>query len=990
MEENNSIYLQRLCASVKQVQIEASQTNEFLVRDGRTPLQLCGRYEDIFCHRYRSSALSLLRKKSGFWGVVKEISRKEALTRIKNLQHPETDLGRCRAWIRLAANENSLVAYIMSLLSNPEFLAKYYEPQAFLRDSDLTEAAMNVLSGLDTIRFELTIDTSSLEVEIAPDAYIPADKLSRMMALELARAVQQIPTEPVLIERRPLRKKRRKNKKFNSQSTDTDSPEMPDSESDYGSMRPPATNPLAVDTPPKDGRGQLPWYSSSFEHSHGALFTDSSLMRSSPNSEMKGITLSTSAPPTRAVFPKQFISERKETPSPISPSLEQIEEISEVPSSEVKSKPFDLLSPILASPNTDPITTLICDEANGASSLDIITPQNMESFPFIEDQIEDITILKSKMKLDLENPQNENESESIPEKSFKSIDLSPPQLKLELELAKSPPVYKDFPSPYKPMSTYSHPIQTFLTADAVDNQTSNRNGTPNSFSANSHSSSDDFFSINGEWDVIRMEDTDVPVETLDTIPFQSKFTDDYFMQEINVDKLTQNQLYSTMKRIREELKNVTKDHPSHKILVHTLVKLRIRRLEMAEGVAQLKPREEKCLRISGHILEVHSGGKNPPKLCEICGKHFNPVNITKQKWCLCRECKLTLHVSCVKRIPSICPTQANPQLILQNSPELGLLAQKFKCHNCSRQIGLGGKEEPRLCRYTGIYFCQNCYSITPATLPAKIVHDWDFRVRGVSLSSYLCLKVLHSSPCINLTIENPLIYSYENTLSECSIIRDKLKQIYLFLNVCQNAKQLGLLAVHQGILHDHIWIDKEPWSIADLFNVKEGLFLPTLKELFSKWDSHIRQCARCSGNGHYCLGCHSEDIIFPWDILAISCETCGTLYHSHCTTESGCSRCALRAKHYLWQYLFCFRYFELVKGPTGLGLSLKGGRDEKTPIIVKNMHPQGNAFLSGLIEVGDEIVEINSKSFADINAKEGIEFLKDLPIGPVRFLIKKK
>ena len=78
-----------------------------------------------------------------------------------------------------------------------------------------------------------------------------------------------------------------------------------------------------------------------------------------------------------------------------------------------------------------------------------------------------------------------------------------------------------------------------------------------------------------------------------------------------------------------------------------------------------------------------------------------------------------------------------------------------------------------------------------------------------------------------------------------------------------------------------------------------------------------------------------------------------------------------------------------MKGPVGLGLSLKGG-DENSPILVKNMMPQGNAFLSGLIEVGDEIVEINSKSFVDTNLKDGIEFLKNLPIGPVNFLIKKK
>ena len=886
MEEQNSIYLQRLCGAVKQVQIEASQTNEFLVRDGRSPLQLCGRYEDIFNHRYKTSALSLLKKKTGFWGIVKEISRREALTRIKNLQYPESDLGRCRAWIRLAANENSLVAYIMSLQSNPELLARYYEPQAFLRDGDLTEAAVNVLSGLDSIRFELTLDTSSLEIEIAPDAFVPADKMSRLMALELARAVQQQQqSEPVQIERRPLRKKRRKHKKFDSQSTDTDSTELPDSESDYGSLvKPPRTQPLSLE---KGVNG----YSSSFEHSHGALFTDSSFHRSSPNSDSKGYALSTSAPPIRSVF---FKASRENSPTP--PILEQIEEISEVPLVEKKYAKFDLLSPILSSPTADTITP-----QEHMNNSDISTPL----FPTAEDtqaiklDFEDET--QTTITTTTDNSENieqefflqDTEANSIPERAFLSLELSPTE-----EKPQSPTIYRDFPSPFNPPVSQSLPIQTFLTADAVATGTTNdRIGTPNSISANSNTSSEDFYSLNGEWDIIRTEDMTYSQEDLKSTPlFENKFTDDYFRQEINVDKLTQNQVYSTLKKVKEELKSITSSNPSHKILVHTLVKLRIRRMEMEEGKTQNKRDNLKAMKVFGHSLEFHTGGKCPPKSCEICGKSFTPINLPKQKWSECRECSLSLHVACVKRIPSVCPSQGNPQLIIDITHEIGLLLQKFKCKNCSRQIGIGAKDEPRLCRYSGFYFCQNCYSITPTPLPAKIVHDWDFRARGVSLSAYLTLKILHNSSCINLQQHNPLIYSYENTLGECLTIRKKLKQMYQFLTVCQNAKDHGLLAVHQGMLHDHIWLDTEPWSIEDLFAVKDGRFLPALREFFSGWDGHIRQCPRCSGNGHFCMECVSDDILFPWDILAISCENCKVLSHSHCASEKGCSKCNMRAK----------------------------------------------------------------------------------------------
>ena len=79
-----------------------------------------------------------------------------------------------------------------------------------------------------------------------------------------------------------------------------------------------------------------------------------------------------------------------------------------------------------------------------------------------------------------------------------------------------------------------------------------------------------------------------------------------------------------------------------------------------------------------------------------------------------------------------------------------------------------------------------------------------------------------------------------------------------------------------------------------------------------------------------------------------------------------------------------------MKGSTGLGLSLKGGTEETTPICVKGMQPHGIAFLSGLIEVGDEIVEINGQSQIASGLRETIDFLKSIPIGPVRFLTRRK
>ena len=912
MEEQNSIYLQRLCGAVKQVQIEASQTNEFLVRDGRSPLQLCGRYEDIFSHRYRYSTLSLLKKKPGFWGVLKDISRKEALTRIKNLQHPETDLGRCRAWIRMAANENSLFAYIIALQSNPDLLTKYYEPQAFLRDQDLTEAAINVLSGLETFRFELTLDTASLEIEIAPDAYVPADKISRLMALELARSVQlSYPSGPVQIERKPHRKKRRQPKQSpQSHSTDTDSPECPDSESDYGSMmKPVVTSPLTVNQ--LGGRKPNIGLSSSFENSQGAMFSDSSLTR--------GFGLSSSAPAPHPVILKtpNFISERKEALSSPEQIVEKSVDIPEFLSPIFENEPtYEHENEIVRETNEPQID--ITEEIEKTDHSDLIldstdpippttNPFGSESPPPDRDEVhsKDRTELKLDLTPEIAVPIIEQPS-SQKSKLFHSCELRA-ELEPNIESKKSFESIEDetiaeksfktpitFASPMQFNSSTSLPIQSLLTANAVI-------ATPVSTPQPKmdRSDSDEFYSINGEWDVIHSEDfsslDEVSIENLDTNPLiLNQRDDDYFRQEINVDRLHINEVYSTMKKIIEELKTVDPQHPSYKILVHTLVKLRIRRLEINEGKVPPRGKGKKIMKIFGHCLEINSG-KVQSKSCDICDKSFTAINF-KKKWSECNECGLVLHAQCAKKIPSICPAQGTPKYILAITNERGLLFQKFRCKNCSRPIGVDSRDESLLCRYTGYYYCPECYSKKPAILPAKIVHDWDFELRNVSLTSYLTLKLIHSYPRIDLSQENPLIYSYVDTLAECSTVRQALKQMFVFLSVCQDAKECGLLSVHQGILHDHIWKDKEPWSIEDLCSVKQGRFLPALKTFFTKWNSHIRLCARCSGNGHSCLVCHSEDIIFPWDILATSCPSCGILSHSTCVNSDVCPRCRLRAQ----------------------------------------------------------------------------------------------
>lgn len=79
---------------------------------------------------------------------------------------------------------------------------------------------------------------------------------------------------------------------------------------------------------------------------------------------------------------------------------------------------------------------------------------------------------------------------------------------------------------------------------------------------------------------------------------------------------------------------------------------------------------------------------------------------------------------------------------------------------------------------------------------------------------------------------------------------------------------------------------------------------------------------------------------------------------------------------------------ELHKGPTGLGMNLKGGSDENLPITVREVFPGGVAHKSGKIHPGDVIIEVNNESFENLTHKEALTKLKSYPQGKISLLVR--
>uniref|UniRef100_A0A673ACI6 Pleckstrin homology domain containing, family M (with RUN domain) member 1 n=1 Tax=Sphaeramia orbicularis TaxID=375764 RepID=A0A673ACI6_9TELE len=229
--------------------------------------------------------------------------------------------------------------------------------------------------------------------------------------------------------------------------------------------------------------------------------------------------------------------------------------------------------------------------------------------------------------------------------------------------------------------------------------------------------------------------------------------------------------------------------------------------------------------------------------------------------------------------------------------EKGLDSQNFKCAGCPQQIGpsLG---RARLCEFSGQYYCDSCHQGDTTIIPSRMVHNWDLTRREVSKRALRLLAQVEQEPLLNLEQLNPELVKHAESMAQAHSLRQKLRLLGDYLLICRSGAWKKLQAVIGQ--RSYLLESSHLYSVMDLRQIAEGQYVTFLITMAQYASNHVFQCDLCTQRGFICQTCHSNEIIFPFQFESTTrCQDCKAVFHLACKAPGqSCPRC-LRMKKYL-------------------------------------------------------------------------------------------
>ncbi|XP_008289720.1 pleckstrin homology domain-containing family M member 1 [Stegastes partitus] len=165
---------EKLAQSLKALQKRYVTSDAVVTSEDGDANLLCCALEAIFIHGIKTK---FIRSEAGgrnrkgdrgglpqpfFWSLLKTVTHRDVITELEKISFVGTDVGRCRAWLRLALNHGLLECYLASLFREDSKLRAHYQPSALLLNAEEREVLLSYLQGLASLTFSLSYKSAVL------------------------------------------------------------------------------------------------------------------------------------------------------------------------------------------------------------------------------------------------------------------------------------------------------------------------------------------------------------------------------------------------------------------------------------------------------------------------------------------------------------------------------------------------------------------------------------------------------------------------------------------------------------------------------------------------------------------------------------------------------------------------------------------------------------------------------------------------------------
>lgn len=353
---------------------------------------------------------------------------------------------------------------------------------------------------------------------------------------------------------------------------------------------------------------------------------------------------------------------------------------------------------------------------------------------------------------------------------------------------------------------------------------------------------------------------------------------------------------SEIEKLKQQIYVTPDDNPDKRELIEKLIGLRIRKSELEDTSTESTSEDYKA--IYGHEFYLKESTSETERYCEVCSAVVWGV---LQNWYTCTSCHVCCHDKCLNSLKRMCAARKvseSSTFLFTICKERGLSSQNYKCYECQTPISYKpGSVEPRQCDYTGNYYCPQCHWNDEMTIPARVVHNWDFEPRRVCRASKQYLRLMHKKPVINVEANNKYLLNFVEELNEMKKLRQEILLMKVYFLTCQAAKQSKLLLLLGD--RQHFVENSDTYTMHDLVELVQERLLPVVINVHASFASHIKvDCATCKGKGYYCEVCKKSEILFPFDNICVLCRECSNVFHKYCYAKvlGVCPRCERKRK----------------------------------------------------------------------------------------------